>query len=100
MKLNMIGFRRSIVNDAIFISTRHGQTVNILVYVDEIIVVGDLEAVQGVKRRLSSLFTVTDLGACTHFLGVKIERTVSSLFLTQKPFAEKIIDLPGMTNAK
>ena len=52
------------------------------------------------KRNLSNLFTVTDLGACTHILGVKIERTVNGLFLPQKPFAQKIIDLAGMTNAK
>ena len=48
-RLKKIGFRRSIVNDAIFISTRHGQTVYIIVYVDGILVVGDREAIQSVK---------------------------------------------------
>ena len=79
---------------------RHGQTVYILVYVDDILVVGDGEAIQGVNRRLSILFTVTDLGSCKQFLGFKIERIVNRLFPTQKPFAERTIDLAGMTNAK
>ena len=99
-RLKGIGFRRSIVNDAVFISTRRGPPVYLLVYVDDILVVGDGAAIQDVKERLSSLFTVTDLGACTHFLGIKIERSAKGMFLSQKPFAEKIVELAGMTNAK
>ena len=46
------------------------------------------------------MFTTTDLGACTHFIGMKIERLPNGLFLSQRPFAEKIIALAGMKNAK
>jgi len=60
------------------------------VYVDDILVVGDRAAVQGVKKRLSSLFTTTDLGTCTHFVGMKIERRPDGLFLSLRQFAEKI----------
>ena len=69
-------------------------------YVDDILVVGVRTAVQGVKKRLSSLFNTTDLGTCTHFVGMKVERRPSGLFLSQRPFAEKIVELAGMTNAK
>ena len=69
-------------------------------YVDDIIVVGDRAAVQGVKKRLSSRFFTTDLTTCTHFVGMNIERRPAGLFLSQRTFAEKIVDLAGMTNAK
>ena len=98
--LKKLGFRRSRTNDSLFISKSNGPPVYLLVYVDDILVVGDRAAVQGVKKRLSSLFKTTDLGTCTHFVGMKIERRPSGLFLSQRPFAEKIIELAGMTNAK
>ena len=52
------------------------------------------------KKRLSSLLSTTDLGTCTHFVGMKIERRPAGLFLSQRPFAENIVYLAGMTNAK
>ena len=52
IKLKKIGFQCSSINNVIFISTRNGQTVYILVNINEIVIVGYLEAIQGVKRRL------------------------------------------------
>ena len=53
-----------------------------------------------VKQRISGIFKTTDLGTCTHFIGMKIEHLPDGLFLSQRPFAEKIIELAGMKNAK
>ena len=98
--LKKLGFRRARTNDSLFISTSNGPQVYLLVYFDDILVAGDRAAVQGVKKRLSSLFSTSDLGTCTHFVGMKIERRPAGLFLSQRPFGEKIVDLAGMTNAK
>ena len=98
--MKKLGFRRAQTNDSLFISTSKGPQAYLLLYVDEILVVSDRAAVQGVKKRLYSLFSTTDLGTCTHFVGMKIERRPAGLFLSQRPFGEKIVDLAGMTNAK
>ena len=98
--LMKLGFRRSRTNDALLISMSDGPPVYLLVYVDDILVVGDRAAVKGVKKRLSSLFKTTDLGTCTHFIGMKMERRPDGIFLSQRPFSEKIVELAGMSNAK
>lgn len=64
-------FCRSKINDSLFIST-HGPPIYLLVYVDDILVVADRAAVDDVKKRLSSLFYMTDLGSYTHFSGINI----------------------------
>ena len=53
-----------------------------------------------VKKKFSFIFKTTDLGICTHCLGIKIERRPSGLFLTERPYVEKINSLAGMQNAK
>lgn len=98
--LKKIGFRPSKSTDSIFISTDRGRPVYLLVYVDDILVLGYRRAVQGVKDRLAGLFTTTDLGFCAHFLRIKIERGPYGMFLSQRPFTEKIIELAGMSTAK
>ena len=100
ISLKKLGFRRAQTNDSLFISTGKGPQVYLLVYVDDILVFRDWASVQCVKKRRSSLFSTTGLGTCTHFVGMKIERRPAGLFLSQRPFAEKIVDLAGMTNAK
>lgn len=99
-RLKKLGFRRSNTNDSLFIKADKGPQVYLLVYVDDILVVGDGETVQDVKQRLSGIFSVTDLGACTYFIGMKVDRTEQGIFLSQRPFAEKIVELSGMSKAK
>ena len=94
-----INFRRSRSTDCLFIGPDPERPVYLLVYVDDIMVVGDARNVQTVKALLASMFTTTDLGLCTHFLGIKLERRPFGLFLTQRPYIEKIINLAGMQNA-
>ena len=37
---------------------------------------------------------------CNHFLGIKRERRTSGLFLTQRPYVEKITTVEGLHNAE
>lgn len=67
-----------------------------VVYVDDILIVGDTAATRSVKMKLASVFTTTDLGVCTHFLGIKIESHVSSFVLSQSAHEEKILSAAGI----
>lgn len=42
----------------------------------------------------------TELGACTNYLGIRVERTESGMFLSQEAFARKVVEMAGMQNAK
>lgn len=77
-----------------------GLLVFILVYFDDILFVGDRAAIQRVKERLGSRFTATDIGACTHFLGVKIDRVRNSLFISQQFITATVIALTVTINSK
>lgn len=98
--LKKLGFRRSRTNESLIISNDDGPPVYILVYVDNILVVGDRATIQEVKKHLSRMFRTTNLGACTHFIGMKDERRLYVIFLSQRSFAEKVAELAGMAIAK
>lgn len=98
--LQSVGFRRSSSNDCLFIRNSKDQSVYLLVYVDDIILAGQRDAVDDVKKMLAERFKITDLGNCTHFLGFKIDRTAFGIFLSQRPFTEKIISLAGLGTSK
>lgn len=98
--LRSMGFRRSLTNECLFIWGGDGRPVYLLFYVDEIILAGQRDAIDEVKQLLAERFTTTDLGSCTHFLGIKIDRTDSGIFLSQRPFTEKVIALVGLSTAK
>lgn len=98
--LKRIGFRISVATECLFIGGSPSKSVYLLVYVDDLMIVGGAAEVWDVKRKLSTVFSTTDLGECNHFLGIKIYRQSSGLFLTQRPYAQKIIELVGMKSAK
>ena len=98
--LETIIFNRFRSSDCLFISSDPKRPVYLLVYVDDIMVVGPKPSFLAVKKNLSSIFKTINLGMCTHFLGIKRERRTSGLILTQRPYVENITTLEGLQKAK
>ena len=98
--LQRMGFKRSRTTDCLFSRVKKTETVHLLVYVDDLLMVGTETAVSRVKQELARRFTTSDLGECTHFLGIKVERRTNGLFLSQKAYAERIVEKAGMEDAK
>ncbi|KAL0414888.1 UNVERIFIED_CONTAM: Retrovirus-related Pol polyprotein from transposon RE1 [Sesamum radiatum] len=72
----------------------------LLVYVDDILVMGPSESsVMEVKSYLNALFTIKDLGHVTYFLGFKVARSPDCMSVTQHKYAVDIISDTGMTAA-
>jgi hypothetical protein len=66
-------------------------------YVDDLILGAmDLERLTSVKEALSNEFRMKDLGEATYILGMKIERTKNSIFLSQEHYARGILKRFGM----
>jgi Reverse transcriptase (RNA-dependent DNA polymerase) len=53
-----------------------------------------------VKKQLSNMYAVKDLGKAEYFLGVKIERESSTVKLTQTLYIKSVLDRFGMLECK
>lgn len=97
--LHKVGFRRSTVNDCLFIRQTFTDSIYLLVYVDDLLIVGNSKSVYSVNRTIASTFKVSYLGPCTHFLDLKVQRLQTGIFLSQEKYAENILEIVGMENA-
>jgi len=75
--------------------------INVLAYVDDLIVVGnDSAIIQRFKAYLSACFHMNDLGVLEYFLGVEVVRSPDGFFLCQRKYALYIISEVGLLGAK
>ncbi|XP_021750668.1 uncharacterized protein LOC110716357 [Chenopodium quinoa] len=96
-----IGFVHSKSDNSLFIYHHGNATTYILLYVDDIVLTSSSESLrQQIISRLSSEFAMTDLGELSYFLGITVSRTKTGLFLSQKKYAQEIIEKAGMSNCK
>ena len=74
---------------------------NVLVYVDDLIVSGnDYSALQTFKSYLSDCFHMKDLCPLKYFLGIEVARSSAGLFLCQRKYTLDIISETGLLGAK
>ncbi len=88
---------------ALFRGTVDGETVWLLVWVDDILVAAQgEERVAKVKTHLTAKFDVWDLGPATYFLGMELsrDREARSLKLTQKKLTGELISQYGLADAR
>ncbi|KAK3017876.1 hypothetical protein RJ639_004172 [Escallonia herrerae] len=75
--------------------------VNVLVYVDDLIISGNNHAtIQRFKTYLNECFHMKDLGALKYFLGVEVARAPEGILLCQRKYALDIISEVGLLGAK
>ncbi|KAK2996505.1 hypothetical protein RJ639_024953 [Escallonia herrerae] len=75
--------------------------VNVLVYVDDLIIFGNNHAaIQRFKTYLNECFHMKDLGALKYFLGVEGARAPEGILLCQRKYALDIISEDGLLGAK
>ena len=72
----------------------------VVVYVDDIILTGDVASIQGLKSRLHKTFSIKDLGILHYFLGIEVTYTPTGIILTQKKFIKDLLDFSGISDHK
>ena len=97
--LMKIGFIASRVAECFFMIKSANQTLLLLIYVDDLILMSkSLEMVKNVKYRLSNLYKMVDKGEARYFLGVELRKTDKSLMLSQEGYIHQVLQRFGMNN--
>ncbi|KAK0588253.1 hypothetical protein LWI29_036741 [Acer saccharum] len=95
------GFTNSTCDASLFLRHRPGNTLYLLVYVDDIIVTGSSDSqVRDFISALALRFSLKDLGLLSFFLGVEAHRSSSGLFLSQQKYTRDLLAKTTMLESK
>ena len=95
------GFLQSYSDYSLFTYTRGQVQINVLVYVDDLIISGnDSAALHAFKSYLCACFKMKDLGSLKYFLGIEVARSSLGLFLCQRKYTLDIISEAGLLGSK
>ncbi|XP_022019011.1 uncharacterized mitochondrial protein AtMg00810-like [Helianthus annuus] len=96
-----LGFHQCKADYSLFIRKQGSNIVAILIYVDDVIMVGNNnEIVQETKNELNRLFSIKDLGGLKYFLGIKVARTSKGLVLSQRKYTLDILEDCGLQGCR
>jgi histone deacetylase 1/2 len=96
-----LGFRTSKSDTSLFIYSKKGITIFMLIYVDDIIVTGSSqEAIAVLLCDLKQEFALKDLGDLSYFLGIEVRKDKEGIILSQEKYARDILARVGMLKCK
>jgi hypothetical protein len=103
--LNTLGFQKNLAGDvSIFIKhdDEGDHPTIVLVYVDDIAIIGILTAVNDLKAKIGTHYKITDLGEINHFLGIHITRDRSKKRITidQSHYIDRMLTRYDMTQCR
>jgi hypothetical protein len=92
--LSTMGFSAAVFDPCIFIST----TLTVVVYVDDLLIIGLDTAVQNFKQLLLQKFKCKDLSPAWYLLGLEISQQDAGLWISQQNYAMWILQWFGFDN--
>ncbi|KAL0329070.1 UNVERIFIED_CONTAM: Retrovirus-related Pol polyprotein from transposon RE1, partial [Sesamum radiatum] len=92
---------QSYVDYSLFTYERKDVSLHVLIYVDDLIIVGNNPTtLSKFKAYLSRCYHMKDLGLLKHFLGIEIAQGPDGLFSTQRKYTLDILSKVGFLGAK
>ena len=89
------------VDNSLFIFHSQSTIIYLLLYVDDIIIIGNNSThISSLITTLSTIFELKDLGSLHYFLGIQITRSQFGLTLTQSKYASDILHRFHMESSK
>ena len=99
--LRTYSFSASSSDHSLFVYCKHDIVLNILVYVDDLVIAGNNgAAIADFKAYLSDCFHMKDLGKLKYFLGIEVARNSRGIFLCQRKYALDILTETGLLGSK
>lgn len=96
-----IGFKQSASDHSLFIYHNGSDVAYILLYVDDILLTSSSTCLRNtIMSSLACEFAMKDLGSLDFFLGIAITRSKDCLFLSQKSYAESILEKADVSSCK
>ena len=100
-KLHHLGFQSSKADSSLFLFNHGGVVIYMLVYVDDIIIVGSSkQVVDKLVCALSSSFPLKYLGRLNYFLGIEVVHNSGDITLLQHKCATDLLYRAHMENSK
>ncbi|GJR97224.1 ribonuclease H-like domain-containing protein [Tanacetum coccineum] len=97
--VNGVGFSSSHCDSSLIIYQHGYEVAYLLIYVDDIVLTtSSTNLLQRIISSLHKEFDMTDLGGLNYFLGISVTRDSTSMFLSQKKYALKLLDKAHMAN--
>jgi hypothetical protein len=92
-----LGFQRSSSEHGIYTRSTGTSRLVIGVYVDNLIITGTSgDAIADFKRDMMRLFSMSDLGLLTYYLGIEVTQTKAGITLCQSAYAGKLLERGGL----
>ena len=96
-----VEFHASCVDSNLLILTHSAHIVYLLLYMDDIIIIGNhLAFVAEIIKQLGNSFALKDLGPLNYFLGLQIEYTTNGIFVHQSKYAKDLLSKFHMLDCK
>jgi len=83
------GLQRGEADHCIYFNA--SRTLFLMVYVDDLVLIGNLESVQSMKKKLNIRFQMSDLGPLSYFLEIAVIRDENEHHLSQERYMEEIL---------
>lgn len=96
------GFERCLSDHTLFTKkSKDGDILIISLYVDDLIVTGNNEQlIEDFKNSMKKEFDMSDLGCMKYFLGVEVVQSAAGIFISQRKYANEILERFGMNLCK
>ncbi|XP_060207861.1 retrovirus-related Pol polyprotein from transposon RE1 isoform X1 [Lycium barbarum] len=99
--VSSLGFSNNRSDNSLFIYKKGSDMAYMLLYVDDIIFTASSDSLRcSIMALLASEFAMKDLGPLNYLLGIRVTRHKDGMFLSQRMYAEEIIDRAGMSSCK
>ncbi|KAJ0920331.1 putative RNA-directed DNA polymerase [Helianthus annuus] len=96
-----LGFVQSKCDHSLFILSKDGIPVFLLVYVDDIVVTGNsVDKINQVKHVLNETFKIKDLGVLKYFLGIEVLYDKNTICLSQRKYCLELLSEFGYLGCK
>jgi hypothetical protein len=97
--LKGMSFGQSPHEAAIYRQGNGGNTLLVIVYVDDLVITGNKDAeVVAFKEEMKATFQMSDQGLLSFYLGIEVHQGDSGITLRQTAYAKRVVELAGLTD--